>query len=149
MKKYILFLTLIVIVTSCTTSKSTISSSANLSKYIYASMTDVMNYHGYAALMDAEVKIYDAIEQSRLTMIGENRISELTRNQKEALLLVRFGVTQNDEESIVTVNFVDYMTGRPIASCRGAFGWGIDRHGDFNGAITRVTDQIIKTFPKE
>lgn len=112
-------------------------------------MTDVMSYQGSAALMDAEVKIYDALEQSRLKMIGDQRINSLTMAEKEALLLVRFGVTQNDEESIVTVNFVDYMTGRPVASCRGAFGLGMDRQGDFNGAIKRVTKEIIKTFPKE
>lgn len=122
MKKSLLLIFLITFLVSCTTSKSTVSTSANLSKYQYASMTDVMSYQGSAALMDAEVKIYDALEQSRLKMIGDQRINSLTMAEKEALLLVRFGVTQNDEESIVTVNFVDYMTGRPVASCRGAFG---------------------------
>ena len=149
MKKALLLIFLITFLVSCTTSKSTVSTSANLSKYQYASMTDVMSYQGSAALMDAEVKIYDALEQSRLKMIGDQRINSLTMAEKEALLLVRFGVTQNDEESIVTVNFVDYMTGRPVASCRGAFGLGMDRQGDFNGAIKRVTKEIIKTFPKE
>lgn len=149
MEKSLLLIFLITFLVSCTTSKSTVSTSANLSKYQYASMTDVMSYQGSAALMDAEVKIYDALEQSRLKMIGDQRINSLTMAEKEALLLVRFGVTQNDEESIVTVNFVDYMTGRPVASCRGAFGLGMDRQGDFNGAIKRVTKEIIKTFPKE
>ena len=65
-----------------------------------------MNYQGSAALMDAEVKIYDAIDNSRLQMIGDQAIGELSYEQKQQLLLVRFGVTQNDEESIVTVNFV-------------------------------------------
>jgi len=107
-----------------------------------------MDYKGYAALMDAEVRIYDAIDNSRLQMIGDQMINELTYEQKQELLLVRFGVNQNDEESIVTVNFVDYLTGRPIASCRGAFGLGMDRQGDFNGAIKRLAAQIEKTFPK-
>lgn len=145
---HLIALLLTLIVTSCTTSKTTISQSANLSKYEYASMTDVMSYQGSAALMDAEVKIYDAIDNSRLQMIGDHAISELTYDQKQKLLLVRFGVTQNDEESIVTVNFVDYFTGRPVASCRGAFGLGMDRQVDFNGAIKRVASQIEKTFPK-
>jgi len=137
----LLFL-LILLLVSCTTSKTTISQSADLSKYEYASLTDVMNYQGSAALMDAEVKIYDVIDNSRLKMIGDQVISELTYEQKQKLLLVRFGVTQNDDESIVTVNFVDYLTGRPVASCRGAFGLGMDRQGDFNGAIKRVATQI-------
>ncbi len=147
-KAYYLILLLCICLVSCTTSKTTVSQSADLSKYKYASITDVMNYQGSAALMDAEVKIYDAIDDSRLQMIGDQAIGELTYEQKQQLLLVRFGVTQNDEESIVTVNFVDYFTGRPVASCRGAFGLGMDRQGDFNGAIKRVASQIEKTFPK-
>ena len=144
----ILILMFCICLVSCTTSKTTISQSADLYKYQYASLTDVMNYQGSAALMDAEVKIYDAIDNSRLQMIGDQAIGELSYEQKQQLLLVRFGVTQNDEESIVTVNFVDYFTGRPVASCRGAFGLGMDRQGDFNGAIKRVASQIEKTFPK-
>lgn len=133
---------------SCTTSKTTISQSADLSKYRYASLTDIMNYQGSAQLMDAEVKIYDAIDNTRLQMVGDRAISELSYEQKQQLLLVRFAVTQNDEETVVTVNFVDYLTGRPIASCRGAFCLGMDRQGDFNGAIKRVTSQIEQTFRK-
>lgn len=132
-----------------TTSKTTVSQSVNLSTYQYASLTDIMNYQGSAGRMDAEVKIYDAIDNSRLQMIGDQAIHELSNEQKQKLLLVRFGVTQNDEEAIVTVNFVDYFTGRPVASCRGAFGMGMNnRQGDCNGAIKRVAYQIKKTFPQ-
>lgn len=108
-----------------------------------------MNYHGAAALMDAEVKIYDAIDNSRLQMVGDQAIKELSYEQKQQLLLVRFGVTQTEDESIVTVNFVDYLTGKPVASCRGAFGLGMGKQMDFNGAIKRVASQIEKTFPKD
>lgn len=150
MKKttYLFLMMLCLCITACTTSKTTISQSANLSKYKYATLTDVMNYQGFAALMDAEVKIYDAIDNSRLQMVGDYAVNELTYEQKQQLLMVRFGVTQNDEESIVTVNFVDYFTGRPVASCRGAFGLGLNRQGDFNGAIKKVASQIQHTFPK-
>lgn len=150
MKKafFILMPLLCLILTSCTTSKTAISQSADLSKYQYASLIDIMNYQGSADLMDAEVKIYDAIDSSRLQMIGEQAINELSDEQKQRLLLARFCVTQNEEEAIVTVNFVDYFSGRPVASCRGAFGLGWDSQGDFNGAIKRVAEQIGKTFPK-
>lgn len=147
MKKHILLLLITVIsLTSCTTSRSVISDSANLDKYKYASLTDVMNYNGSAALMDIEVKVYDALESTRLKMIGDRRIGELSPLQKEQLLLVRFSASQNDEESVVSVNFVDYMTGKPVASCRGAFGLGWDRNGDMKGAINRVVEQIKKLF---
>lgn len=148
MKRTLLFLIIVVIcLVSCTASRTVVSNSANLEKYKYASLTDVMNYSGSAALMDIEVKVYDALESTRLEMIGDKRINELSFEQKKQLLLVRFSASQNDEESIVSVNFVDYMTGKPVASCRGAFGLGWDKNGDMKGAINRVVEQIKKLFP--
>lgn len=148
MKRTILFLIVVVIfLVSCTASRTVVSNSANLEKYKYASLTDVMNYSGSAALMDIEVKVYDALEATRLEMIGDKRINELSFDIKKQLLLVRFSASQNDEESIVSVNFVDYMTGKPIVSCRGAFGLGWDKDGDMKGAINRVVEQIKKLFP--
>lgn len=127
---------------SCTTSRTTVSNTTDLSKYKYASLTDVMNYNGAASLMDIEVKIYDALENTRLEIIGDKRIDELSPEQKEQLLLVRFSATSNDEESVVSVNFVDYMTGKPVASCRGAYQLGLSRNMDMDGAIKKVTKQI-------
>ena len=49
-------------------------------------------------------------------MAYEDIYKGLTDEQKQQLLLERFCVTQKDEESVVTVNFVDYFYGRPIAS---------------------------------
>lgn len=128
---------------SCTTSKTTISNSVDLGKYEYASLTDVTSYNGSASLMDIEVKVLNALEKTRLKMIGDNRIGELSYEQKGKLLLVRFSATSNDDESVISVNFVDYMTGKPVASCRGAFGLGISRQHDMSVAINKVTEQII------
>ena len=112
MKSKIILATLLILcMISCTTSRTIISNTANLDNYKYASLTDVMRYNGSASLMDMEVQIYDAIEGTRLEMIGDRRIEELSPTQKSQLLLVRFSATQSDEESIISVNFVDYMTG--------------------------------------
>ncbi len=137
------------IIAGCTTSRTTISRSADISRYRYASLTDVMSYNGPAGMMDAEIKIYDAIDNSRLRMVGDQAINELSYEQKQQLLLARFAVTRNQEETIVTVNFVDYLSGRPIASCRGASALGIDSRIDFNTALKKVAAQIEKTFPPE
>lgn len=131
---------------SCTTSRTIVSNSANLQKYKYASLTDVMNYNGSAALMDIEVQVYNALESTKLKLIGDKRINELSSEQKEQLLLVRFSASQNDDESVVSVNFVDYMTGKPVVSCRGAWGLGWNKNGDMKGAIKRVVEQIKKCF---
>lgn len=147
MKSKIILATLLLLcMISCTTSRTIISDTANLGKYKYASLTDVMAYNGSASLMDIEVQIYDAIDGTRLEMIGDRRIEELSSTQKTQLLLVRFSAAQNDEESIISVNFVDYMTGKPVASCRGAWGLGWDRDGDMKGAINRVKKQIQNLF---
>ncbi len=147
MKSKIILATLLLLcMISCTTSRTVISDTANLGEYKYASLTNVMGYTGSASLMDIEVQIYDAIDGTRLEMIGDRRIEELSSDQKAQLLLVRFSATQNDEESIISVNFVDYMTGKPVASCRGAWGLGWDRNGDMKGAINRVKKQIQNLF---
>lgn len=132
---------------ACTTSKTTISAIANLSKYEYATIINNETYHIPAELMEYEILLFDAVEASRLQLISDYRIHELTPQQQSKLLLVKYGVNQNDDEAIVTVNFIDYMTGRPVASCRGAYGLGISHAGDLRGAIKRVAKQISSTFP--
>lgn len=130
----------------CTTGKFVVSDSADLSKYQYASIADVMNYSGAAALMDIEVKVYDALEKTRLKMVGDRVVGDLSEEQKKRLLLVRFAASQTKEKSIVSVNFVDYTTGKPVASCQGAFAFGVDDEHDMEGAIERVSEEVKKLF---
>lgn len=148
MKKLLLFLLTLFLLPSCTTSKTTISQNVNLAKYEYASIINNETYHIPAELMEYEIQLFDAVEYSRLKLISDRRIYELTPTQQGKLLLVKYGVSQNPDEAIVTVNFIDYMTGRPVASCRGAYGLGIDKGGDLKGAIKRAAKQIAETFPK-
>lgn len=77
------------------------------------------------------------------------RINELTSTKQSKLLMVKYGVDILEEESVVTVNFIDYLTGHPIASCRGAYTTlEFSVSADIRGAIKRVTKQIAETFPK-
>lgn len=146
------FLGLLVVLTlaACTTSKSTISTSANLSKYEYATIINNDTYHIPAELMEYEIMLYDAVENSNLKLISDARIYELSPSQQEKLLLVKYGVNVKEEETIVTVNFIDYLSGRPVASCRGAYSTlGIaGASHDIKGAINRVAKQISDTFHK-
>lgn len=146
--KFLLILVVLILFTACTTSKSTVSTNVNLSRYEYASIINNDTYHIPAELMEYEIQLFDAVESSNLKLVSDARIYELTLPQREKLLLVKYGVTQNETEAIVTVNFIDYMTGRPVVSCRGAYGFGLDRAGDLKGAIKRVSQQISSTFPK-
>lgn len=138
-----------ILVSSCTTSKSVVSQNVDLSDYMYASIINNDTYHIPAQLMEYEIQLFDAVEGSRLQLVSDLRISELTAAQQSKLLLVKYGVDVSDEESIVTVNFIDYLTGRPVASCRGAYtSLGFSVSADLRGAIKRVAKQIADTFPK-
>ena len=146
--KWWLLMFMAAVLAGCTTSKTTLSSNVRLADYEYASIINNETYHIPAELMEYEIQLFDAVESSRLELISDRRIYELTPEQQKRLLLVKYGVHQTDEEAVVTVNFIDYMTGRPVASCRGAFGLGLDYGGDLRGAIKRVAKQISNTFPK-
>ena len=149
-KVIVTFLLLIgIVASSCTTSKSVISQKADLSRYEYASIINNDTYHIPAQLMEYEIQLFDAIESSRLKLVNDRRIGELSPNQQSKLLMVKYGVDILEEESVVTVNFIDYLTGRPIASCGGAYTTlGFSVSADIRGAIKRVAKQIAETFPK-
>lgn len=138
------------IMTACTTSRSTVSQNVNLAKYEYASIINNDTYHIPAELMEYEIQLFDAVENSHLKLISDARIYELSPAQQERLLLVKYGVNARQEETVVTVNFIDYETGRPVASCRGAYSsLGIaGASSDMRGTIKRVAKQIAETFPK-
>ncbi|OQX75802.1 MAG: hypothetical protein B6D61_09785 [Bacteroidetes bacterium 4484_249] len=133
-------------ITSCTTTKSVVSDSANLEKYNYATITNVMDYSGAAALMNIEVEIYDALSSSRLKVIGDKELESLSDIQKQELLLVRFSASQSDDESVVSINFTDYMTGKPVASCRGAYAFGLTKQNDMKVALNKAIEQMKKLF---
>lgn len=148
--KYIFILIAVMLLTACTTSKSTVSNNVNLSKYEYASIINNDTYHIPPELMEHEILLFDAVENSHLKLVSDVRIHELSHSQQEKLLLVKYGVNVKPEETIITINFIDFLTGRPIASCRGAystFGVAGASH-DIKGAIKRVAKQISETFPK-
>lgn len=139
---------LMLVLSACTTSKTTVSNTVNLARYEYASVVNNETYQIPAELMEYEIQLFDAVESSGLQMVGDSHIYDLDMEQREKLLLVKYGVSQTKEETIVTVNFIDYTSGRPVVSCRGAFGLGIDYAADMRGAIKRVSVQIAKTFSK-
>lgn len=138
----------VILLMACTTSKSTISTNVDLSRYEYASIINNDTYHIPAELMEYEIQLFDAVENSRLKLVSDARIYELTPAQQETLLLVKYGVNVKPEETIVIVNFIDYVTGRPVASCKGAYsslGVAGASH-DIKGAINRVAKQVSDTF---
>lgn len=138
---------ILMILTSCTTSKSVVSQGVNLSKYKYVAVIDDDTYRMPPELVQYQIQLYDAVEQSGLTLINQYRINELTQSEQSVLLLATFGVAVSQEETVITVNFIDFNTDRPLVSCRGAYTTlGISHDADIKGALKRVGEQISKTF---
>ena len=127
---------------SCTTSKYFISDSVDIHKYKFAAIQNIMGYTGSAHLMDMDVRLYDALAASGITMLGEKEIETLTQEQKEVLLYVKYSATQNPDESVVSITFIDYLTLRPVANCRGAYGLGWGVEDDMNHAVNNALEQL-------
>lgn len=145
----LIYLSVAFILSGCTTSRSIVSNNVNLEKYRYASIINNDTYHIPAELMAYDIQLFDAVEESGLELVSDWRIQNLSTQEQEKLLLVKYGVSVTQEETIVTVNFIDFMTGRPVVSCRGASSsLGFSSSADMKGAIKNVAKQISETFRK-
>ena len=95
------------------------ATNANLSHYRYVSVINDDTYRIPPQLMEYQIQLYDAIEQTGLELVNEMNIYNLTQSQKNDLLLAQFSVDASQEGgTVVIVNFIDFNTGRPIVSCR-------------------------------
>ena len=143
-----LFISTLLLSSCLTTSNYVVSNTANMEKYRFASISEVMGYTGSPVLMDMDVRIYDIVASSGLSMIGEKEISNLSEEEKDALLLIKYSATQNSDESVVSITFVDYLTLRPMATCRGAYGLGWNMDQDMNVALNKAMEQVKQLFNK-
>jgi len=140
MKKYIFLFSMFLsmVLASCTVSKSVISQDTDLTKYKYVTVIDNDTYRMPPELVQYQIQLYDAVGQSGLTMVSQYRMGDL---------IAKFGVSARQEETVVTVNFIDFNTDRPLVSCQGAYTTlGFSANADIKGALRRVGEQISKTF---
>ena len=139
MKKFLLPLIIVVFcLAGCTTSRSLISDSADVGKYKYAAIENIMDYGGSISLLDCEIRVYDALAHSGLEMRGEKELDDMTMEEKSQTLLVKFQLQANAFGAIVVINFIDYLTFRPIASCRGEFALGFTTSQQTDGALKNL-----------
>ena len=130
------------VLSSCSTDKTMIAKGVNLNKYEYASFVKGQTIHGTETDIEIEPGIYDAIEATRLTMIGERRLTDLTEQQKERLVLVKYAATSIESKSTLSVSFEDYMTGKTMASCRSSNSFALTRQKDVDRAIRKLAKRI-------
>ena len=146
LKTYLIVLLGALVLSSCSTDKTMIAKGVNLNKYQYASLTQTRNSVGTVTDIEIEPGIYDAIESTRLSMIGAQRINDLSSEQKEKLVLAKYSATSSNEEFILSVSFEDYMTGKTVASCRSSNSAGWTRQRDVDRAIRKLAKRIEKVW---
>lgn len=146
LKKLMIVLLGCFVLSSCSTDKTITSKGVNLNKYEYASLVQARNAFGTVTDIEIEPGIYDAVEATRLQMVGERRIQDLSSEQKEKLVLVKYSATSYSKESVLSVTFEDYMTGKVVASCRSSNSFGLTRQRDVNRAIKKLAVRIDKIW---
>jgi hypothetical protein len=50
--------------------------------------------------------------------VGDRRLEDLSPEQKEKLVLVKYSTTSEAQKSVLSISFEDYMTGKVVASSR-------------------------------
>ena len=142
LKKYLIVLLGALVLSSCSTDKTMIAKGVNLNKYEYASIVKGQTIHGTETDIEIEPGIYEAIESTRLKMVGERRVNDLTTEEKEKIVLVKYAATSDEGKSTLSVSFEDYMTGKTVASCRSSNSFALTRQRDVDRAINKLAKRI-------
>lgn len=146
LKTYLIVLLGALVLSSCSTDKTMIAKGVDLKKYEYASIVKGQTIHGTETDIEIEPGIYDALEATRLKMIGDHRLNDITEEQKEKLILVKYAATSSEEKSTLSVSFEDYMTGKTVASCRSSNRFALTRQKDVDRAIKKLATRIEKIW---
>ena len=146
LKTYLIILLSVMAFSSCSTDKTMIAKGVNLNKYEYASIVKGQTIHGTETDIEIEPGIYDAVESTRLQMVGKHRVQELSEQQKEQLVLVKYAATSSEAKSTLSVSFEDYMTGKTVASCRSSNSFALTRQKDVDRAIKKLANRIKKIW---
>ena len=142
LKSFLIVLFGALVLSSCNTDKTMIAKGVDLNKYGYASIVKGQTIHGTETDIEIEPGIYDALEATRLKMIGDHRLNDITEEQKEQLVLVKYAATSDEAKSTLSISFEDYMTGKTVASCRSSNRFALTRQKDVNRAINKLAKRI-------
>ena len=146
LKTYLIILLSVFALSSCSTDKTMVTKGVDLKKYEYASIVKGQTLHGTETDIEIEPGIYEAIESTRLKMVGDRRVSDLSDNQKEKLVLVKYAATSSTERSVLSVSFEDYMTGKTVVSCRASNRTAWTRQKDVDKAIRKLSGRIMSVW---
>lgn len=134
---------IMMLVTSCA-NKSTVTSYAPIKGYKYALIDDSKDRGGDASLMNFRIQLQQAIQELYLKEVKASDVEKMSEDQKKELLILQLSGSQSHDNSVATINILDYTTERVLASCTGLFGLSFSTYGDMNGSIKKS----IRAFKK-
>ena len=134
--KVLLLCAMALTVVSCA-NKSTFLAYSSFAEYKYATIDDSKDGGGDASLMHFRIRLQQALRESGLEEIKKDDIDKLSEEQKKQLMLLQLSGSQSENNSVATINAVDYTTERVLGSCNGLFGLSFSTYGDMNGSIKK------------
>ena len=131
---------------SCVMGRSSVAGEGQLEGYGYAVLkVPESGYGGRADLACVQSEIFSALDATRLDMVGDMSVGDLTEAEKRRLLVVRFTVSLDDEVAVVSATLADYATGRPVATVEGSSSEVLLGGGECRAAA-KVAREIRKLF---
>lgn len=124
------------LITSCA-NKSVLTSYAPIQGYKYALIDDSKDRGGDASLMNFRAQLQQAIQESYLEEVKATDVEQMSEEQKKKLMVLQLSGSQSHDNSVATINILDYQTERILGSCNGIFGLSFSTYGDMNGAIKK------------
>ncbi len=151
MKKSILFILVAsLILSSCASTSHLVSENANLDDYDFV----VLRLNSCAtkiepSLCGFDVKIFDTLSSQGLKSLGEKEISLLSEDELKKTLFVNTNYSLVENEVMLSLNFVDAFTGRPIANCYSTGDIGLGYSRGIIKATEKIQTQIKYLFSKK
>ena len=131
---------------SCAVGRSSVAGPGLLDGYDYAVLkVPESGYGGRADLACVQSEIFSALDATRLDMVGDMSVGDLTEAEKRRLLVVRFTVSLDDDVAVVSATLADYATGRPVATVEGSSSEVLLGGGECRAAA-KAAKEIKKQF---
>lgn len=148
MKKSILFIFMAsFILTSCASTSYLVSKDTNIDDYDFV-VFDLNSSETKMepALCGFEVKIFDTLNSEGLKSLGAKEILNFSEDELKKTLFVNTNFSQIGNEVILSLNFVDAFTGRPVANCYSTGDIGLGYSKGINKATEKIQSQIKLLF---
>ena len=134
--RFFIIMTLVLLISSCA-NKSVLTSYSPIKGYKYALIDDSKDRGGDASLMNFRIQLQQAIQETYLEEVKDVDVEKMTEEQKRKLMILQLSGSQTDNNSVATINILDYTTEKVLGSCNGIFGLSFSSYGDMNGAIKK------------